>query len=250
MSAMQKIVVLGATSEIAQQVQRVLARQGWEFLLVARSTARLSAVAADLRSRGAKQVIEYTADLADISRHTQLMAFVQERFPDFDCVLLAYGTMQDPEQCRHSVELSLREWDTNFVSAAALLTLFADVLEQKGAGCIAAITSVAGDRGRSSNYVYGAAKGALNIFLQGLRGRLYGSHVRVLTIKPGPVTTPMTAGLRQEKMFAAPAAVARDICRALDSSSRKEILYTPFYWRYVMAILKLIPERIFKRLTI
>lgn len=247
---MQKVIVLGATSEIAQQVQRMLAHQGKELLLVARSTGRLPAVAADLRVRGAMQVIEYAADLADISQHPQFLSFVWKHFADFDCVLVAYGSMQEQEQCRHSVEMSRREWEANFVSAAALLTLFADVLEQRGGGCIAAITSIAGDRGRSSNYVYGAAKGALNIFLQGLRARLHRSRVRVLTIKPGPVKTPMTLGLCQGRMFAAPTNVAKDICRALEGPSQKEILYTPSYWRYLMAVLKLVPESIFKRLAV
>src|ERR1039458_4056121 len=109
MKAMQKIIVLGATSEIAQQVQRILARKGKELLLVARSTGRLSAVAADLRVRGAVQVIEYTADLADISQHPSLLSFVWEHFADFDCVLLAYGSMQEQEQCRHSLEMRSEE---------------------------------------------------------------------------------------------------------------------------------------------
>lgn len=166
---MEKIVVLGATSEIAQQTQRILARGQKEMLLAARSGERLRSVAADLRVRGAEQVIEYTTDLADISQHAQLVAFVVENFADFDTVLLAYGSLLPQEKCRHSVELSLLEWHTNFTSAASLLTLFADILEQRGSGCLAVITSVAGDRGRNANYVYGAAKAGLNVFLQGLR---------------------------------------------------------------------------------
>ena len=246
---MEKIVILGATSEIAQQVQRILARDRKQMLLVGRSAERLDIVAGDLRVRGAKEVITFCADLADLSQHAQVVSFVQQYFGDFDCVLLAYGIMQDQEECRHSVEMSLREWQTNFVSAAALLTLFADILEKRGSGCIAAITSVAGDRGRSSNYVYGSAKGAMSLFLQGLRGRLHKSHVRVLTIKPGPVKTPMTAGLPQDRGFADPVDVAQDICRALKPGSRN-ILYTPWYWRHVMAVVRAIPEVLFKRLSI
>src|SRR5580704_547517 len=147
---MEKIVILGATSEIAQQTQRLLAGQEKEMLLVARSADRLRSVAADLRVRGARQVLEYACDLADVSQHAELISFVQEHFPDFDSVLLAYGTLLPQEKCRHSVELSLSEWQTNFTSAAALLTLFADILEQRGSGCLAVITSVAGDRGRSA----------------------------------------------------------------------------------------------------
>jgi short-subunit dehydrogenase len=246
---MEKIVVLGATSEIAQHTQRILARGQKEMLLVARSAERLRSVAADLRVRGARQIIEYTADLADISQHAPLVSFVLENFPDFDSVLLAYGSLLPQEKCQHSVELSLLEWQTNFTSAASLLTLFADILEQRGSGCLAVITSVAGDRGRSSNYIYGAAKAGLSVFLQGLRGRLYRSKVRVLTIKPGPVRTPMTSEMPQGKLFADPEGVARDICRALDGG-RQETLYTPGRWRYIMAAINLVPETIFKRLSI
>jgi decaprenylphospho-beta-D-erythro-pentofuranosid-2-ulose 2-reductase len=246
---MERIVVLGATSEIAQQVQRILAGQQKEMLLVARTPDRLQSVAADLRVRGAKRVIEYVADLADISQHAELVSFVQESFPDFDTVLLAYGTLLPQEKCRHSVDLSLTEWQTNFTSAAALVTRFADILEHRGSGCIAVITSVAGDRGRSANYVYGAAKAGMNVFLEGLRGRLHRSKVRVLTIKPGPVKTPMTSEMPEGRLFADPANVAEDICRAIENR-RKDTLYTPARWRYIMAAINLIPETIFKRLSI
>ena len=246
---MERIVILGATSEIAQHTQRILARGQKEMLLVARSPERLRSVAADLRVRGAKQVIEYTADLADISQHAQLVSFVIENFPDFETVLLAYGSLLPQEKCRHSVDLSMREWHTNFTSAASLLTLFADVLEQRGSGCLAVITSVAGDRGRSANYVYGAAKAGLNVFLQGLRGRLFRSKVRVLTIKPGPVRTPMTSEMEQGKLFAESRRLPRISAAALESG-RKETLYTPSYWRYIMAAINLVPETIFKRLSI
>jgi decaprenylphospho-beta-D-erythro-pentofuranosid-2-ulose 2-reductase len=246
---MERIVILGATSEIAQHTQRILARGQKEMLLVARSPERLRSVAADLRVRGAKQVIEYTADLADVSQHAQLVSFVMENFPDFETVLLAYGSMLPQEKCRHSVDLSMREWHTNFTSAASLLTLFADVLEQRGSGCLAVITSVAGDRGRSANYVYGAGKAGLNAFLEGLRGRLHRSKVRVLTIKPGPVRTPMTSEMEQGNLFVEPTEVAADICQALESGL-KETLYTPAYWRYIMAAINLVPETIFKKLSI
>jgi decaprenylphospho-beta-D-erythro-pentofuranosid-2-ulose 2-reductase len=246
---MERIVIFGATSEIAQHAQRILARGQKEMLLVARSPERLRSVAADLRVRGAKQVLEYTADLADISQHAQLVSFVVENFPDFETVLLAHGSLLPQEKCRHSVDLSMREWHTNFTSAASLLTLFADVLEQRGSGCLAVITSVAGDRGRSANYVYGAGKAGLNAFLEGLRGRLYRSKVRVLTIKPGPVRTPMTSEMEQGNLFAEPAEVAADICAALESG-QQETLYTPAYWRYIMAAINLVPESIFKRLSI
>ena len=141
-----------------------------------------------------------------------------------------------------------RELHVNYVSAAALLTLFAADLEQRRTGCIAAITSVAGDRGRRSNYVYGSAKGALSLFLQGLRSRLHPAGVKVITIKPGPVQTPMTDHLPNAARFAEPEEVARDIVRALDRRS-PDVLYTPKIWRYVMAAVEHIPETLFKRLS-
>ncbi|HEY2351827.1 MAG TPA: SDR family oxidoreductase [Candidatus Acidoferrum sp.] len=245
---MKKVVIFGATSGIAQEVQRLLIKEGIELLLVARSTERLPIVAADLETRGAVRVAMFAADLADVSTHASVLAYAQEQLPDFDTVLLAYGTMLDQETCKHSVASTLRELDTNFISAAALLTLFAEYFEARKDGCIAAITSVAGDRGRRSNYVYGSAKGALSLFLQGLRSRLHEAGVRVITIKPGPVDTSMTDGKEKGAMFADPKDVARDICRALQKRS-SGILYTPWRWRYVMAIVRAIPEPVFKRLN-
>ena len=246
---MQKIVVLGATSAIAQATQRLFAQSGKEMLLVARSPERLSLLRSDLLARGAQSVEIFPADFNEISRHEEIVKFAEEKLPGFDTVLLGFGSLLDPEQSARSVELSLQEWNTNFVSAAALLTLFANNLESRGSGCVAAITSVAGDRGRRSNYVYGAAKGALSIFLQGLRSRLYPAGVRVITIKPGPVDTPMTAHLRTGLTLAKPEVVARDIYRALENGS-PDVLYTPRYWRYIMAAIRIMPERIFKRLSI
>lgn len=245
---MKKVVILGATSGIAQEVQRLLIKEGIELLLVARSTERLTVIAADLETRGAVNVVTFAADLADVSTHAGVLAYAQEQLPEFDTVLLAYGTMLDQERCKRSVQLALRELDTNFISAAALLTLFAEYFEARKSGCIAAITSVAGDRGRRSNYVYGSAKGALSLFLQGLRSRLYEAEVRVITIKPGPVDTAMTDHMVKGAMFADPKDVAKDICRALEKRS-PEILYTPWRWRYVMAIVRAIPEPLFKRLN-
>src|SRR5208283_660508 len=121
-------------------------------------------------------------------------------------------------------------------------------LERRRTGCIAAISSVAGDRGRRSNYIYGSSKGALSLFLQGLRNRLYPSGVRVLTIKPGPVRTPMTDALPGSRHFTDPGRVGRDIVRGLEERS-PDVLYTPGFWRYIMIVVRLIPEAIFKRLS-
>src|ERR1700686_3731965 len=247
-TTMKKIVVLGATSGIAVEVQRQLARQGCELLLVARSQQRLAELRADLSIRGARQVLAYAADLSSIQQHSAIVEFVRRQLPDFDTVLLAYGSMQDQKISEASVDVMLEELRVNFVSACAILNLFAADLEQRRTGCIAAITSVAGDRGRRSNYVYGSAKGALSLFLQGLRSRLHPAGVRVITIKPGPVQTPMTDHLPNAARFADPQQVARDIVRALERRS-PDVLYTPKIWRYVMTVVQQSPETIFKRLS-
>ncbi|MGB6387159.1 MAG: SDR family NAD(P)-dependent oxidoreductase [Terriglobales bacterium] len=247
-AALKKIVVLGATSGIALEVQRQLAQQGCELLLVARSPQRLAEIQGDLEIHGAGQVFTYSADLASIQQHAAIFEFARRTFPDFDTVLLAYGSMHSQQESESSVDVLLDELLVNFTSATAILTLFAADLERRRTGCVAAITSVAGDRGRRSNYVYGSAKGALSLFLQGLRSRLHPAGVRVITIKPGPVQTAMTDHLPNSARFADPELVARHIVRALERRS-PDVLYTPRIWRYVMTAVRQIPEGIFKRLS-
>jgi decaprenylphospho-beta-D-erythro-pentofuranosid-2-ulose 2-reductase len=245
---MQRVVILGATSGIAQALQRLLAKNGKEMLLVGRSPERLSALRGDLLVRGAREVVTFPADLADVTTHVPVLEFARNQLTNFDTVLLAYGTMLDQRECQRSPVLACLEIETNFVSAVALLTVFAEHFANVGAGCIAAITSVAGDRGRRSNYVYGAAKGALSLFLQGLRSRLYPIGVKVITIKPGPVKTAMTDQMEKSGIFVDPEQVARDIYRALEKRS-PDVLYTPRRWRLIMAGVRALPESVFKRLS-
>jgi len=245
---MRKVVVLGATSGIALAVERLLAERGCELLLVARSSERLTALQSDLLARGAAQALTCVADLASIDQHAAIFDYARRSLPDFDTVFLAYGSMHDQKESKSSIGVLLDELHVNFVSASAILTLFAAEFEQRRTGCIAAITSVAGDRGRPSNYVYGSAKGALSLFLQGLRSRLHPAGVKVITIKPGPVQTPMTDHLDNAARFADPDLVARDIVRALERRS-PDVLYTPRIWRYIMTAVEHVPEAIFKRLS-
>jgi decaprenylphospho-beta-D-erythro-pentofuranosid-2-ulose 2-reductase len=247
-TAMKKVVILGATSGIALEVERQMALQGCELLIVGRSQQRLAELQVDLAVRGARQVFTYAADLACVQQHAAIFDFARRTFPDFDTVLLAYGSMRDQKDSETSVDVLLDELQVNFVSATAILTLFAAELGRRRTGCLAAITSVAGDRGRRSNYVYGSAKGALSLFLQGLRSRLHSSGVSVITIKPGPVQTAMTDHLPDAARFADPKQVARDIVRALERRS-PDVLYTPRVWRYIMSGVQQIPESIFKRLS-
>lgn len=244
---MKKIVILGATSTMIQPLLRLLARDGNEFLLVARSQDRLDAVRTDLLARGAANVLTFESDFT--SPPDLAYSFAEHCFRDFDTLLLSYGTMLDQARCQVEVDSATRELHTNFVSAVALLTLFAKHFELRHSGTIAVISSVAGDRGRRSNYVYGAAKAGLSTYLQGLRSRMHRHGVRVLTIKPGPVHTAMTSNVANLAMPASPDDIVMDLYDALQSSTCC-VLYTPRRWRWIMTALTLIPERLFKRLEV
>jgi decaprenylphospho-beta-D-erythro-pentofuranosid-2-ulose 2-reductase len=246
-AGIKKVVVLGATSGIAQPLLRMMAKDGKELLLVARSQERLDAVRSDLLARGAANVLTFEADL--VSSQELVVSFAKECFPDFDTLLLTYGAMLDQALCQVSPEDAVRELETNFVSAVAVLTRFVEYFESRRSGTIAVITSVAGERGRRSNYVYGAAKGGLSIFLQGLRSRMHRSGVRVVTIKPGPVATAMTANRPKVPLLASSELVSGNIYRALEHSAA-EVVYVPPRWRWIMAAVRMVPERVFKRLSV
>jgi decaprenylphospho-beta-D-erythro-pentofuranosid-2-ulose 2-reductase len=244
---MKRIVILGAGSSIAQAVERLMAKDGLDLCLVGRSESRLKALQSDLVARGAHQVSICESDLDDAHTHAGLLRNITQTFGAFDTVLLAYGSLLDQPATQTSAELALREIHTNFVSAASLLTLFAECLAAEKSGTIAVITSVAGDRGRRSNYVYGSAKGGLSLFVEGLRSRMHPLGVRVVTIKPGPVDTPMTASMPKKKGFASPEAVGKDIYRFLQRS-RGDVLYTPAKWRLIMAAVRGLPHWAIKRI--
>lgn len=240
--------MVGATSAIAMATAREYAREGARLFLVARDAERLAAVAADLRVRGAAAVETAVLDARDRARHESLLDAVEATLGPPDVVLLAHGVLPDQSRCEQSVAATLESIEVNFTSTVALLTLLANRLEARRGGVIAVIGSVAGDRGRQSNYVYGAAKGGLAIFLQGLRNRLHRSGVVVVTLKPGFVDTPMTAAVPKNPLFASAATAGRAIHRAIER--RRDVVYIPWFWRPIMAAVKSLPEALFKRLRL
>ena len=245
---MRHILIIGATSAIAEATARHFARDGDRLFLVARNPERLSAVAADLKNRGASQVEALVLDANDTGQHAALVAQADAALGGLDMVLIAHGTLSDQNACETSYETTLAELHTNCLSVISLLTHIANLFEKQRNGTIAVISSVAGDRGRQSNYVYGTAKAAVTTFLQGLRGRLHRSGVNVITIKPGFVDTPMTAGFRKGLLWASPERVGKGIYRAIDR--RKGTVYLPSFWIIIMTIIRVIPEGMFKRLKI
>ncbi|MFP4321275.1 MAG: SDR family oxidoreductase [Anaerolineales bacterium] len=245
---MRKMLVLGATSAIAHATLKHFAADGAELYLVGRDADKLRIIQDDLLVRGAQRAEIQALDLTDRAAHPALIAAAKEWLGGLDAVLMAHGTLPDQEKIQHSVEDTLRELDVNFLSAVSLLTLIAEEFEAQRRGSITVISSVAGDRGRMSNYVYGTAMGAKSLFLGGLRARLAKSDVHVLTVKPGFVDTPMTAHLKKNPLYASPETVGETIYKA--TKAGKDEIYVPFFWRYIMLIIRSMPERIFKRLSL
>jgi short-subunit dehydrogenase len=246
---MKNILIIGATSAIATACARRWAPTGARFFLTARNAERLQQVAADLGARGATRTACGQLDIDDLDAHAALLQRVGDELGDIDIVLIAPGTLPDQQACEQDPAVAVREFNTNAVSLIALLTPLANRMEAQERGVIAVISSVAGDRGRPSNYLYGSAKAALSAFCEGLRARLAKSGVHLLTIKPGFVATPMTAGLPLSgPLVATTDKVASDIVRAIEK--RKDVLYTPWFWAGIMLIIRSIPQRVFKRLSL
>jgi decaprenylphospho-beta-D-erythro-pentofuranosid-2-ulose 2-reductase len=242
----QFVAIFGATSAIAHETAKLFASQGSQLLLIGRSQAHLAANAADIIARGAKQVETITADLADTSSHDQLWTKCRNIMPQIDTVLLAHGYLGDQKIAAESFKETSKIFEVNALSPISLLTVIANDFERKKAGTIAVITSVAGDRGRQSNYVYGASKAAVICFLSGLRNRLFASGIKVIDIRPGFIDTPMTQHLQNKPLVASASLAGKQIFSAILAG--KDIIYVPKRWQLVMTIIRLIPEQIFKRL--
>jgi short-subunit dehydrogenase len=245
---MQRVLIIGATSAIAEATARLFAARGAKLYLVARNTERLKDIGQDLLVRGANEVGHSALDVNHIDAHEGVLEAAWQKLGGVDIVLIAHGTLPDQKACEASVNVALEEFATNASSTIALLTPIANRMTASGQGTIAVISSVAGDRGRASNYLYGAAKAAVSEFLSGLRQRLAKQGVNVLTIKPGFVDTPMTREFRKGALWATPEAVASGICRAIDR--RRAVAYLPWFWMGIMLVIKHIPEAIFKRVKL
>lgn len=252
---MKTIVIFGAASAIAQATAKELLSKNPHYILLDRDQEKLHIVAQDLKTRDASQVNTIATDLSDTTKHIELWNQIKSiSMPD--TVLIAYGTLGDQKASEKDWHIAEKELMTNFMSVASLLTLVANDFQKaseaqeanaaKETHSIIAISSVAGDRGRKSNYIYGSAKGALSIFLAGLRNRLSSHNVNVITIKPGFVDTPMTASFKKGLLWAKPEAIAKDIVSAIQK--KRAVVYTPWFWRYIMIIIRLIPESIFKKM--
>jgi short-subunit dehydrogenase len=245
----RNILVIGATSAIAEATARLWAMPGCRLHLAARNAARLEAVARDLQVRGAN----VCTAILDVNDHSAREAVIDVAFQDLqrvDVVLVAHGDLSDQAQCERSLVATVNALNTNAVSTVALLTDIANRLQIQGSGIIAVLGSVAGDRGRKSNYVYGSCKALIATFMEGLAGRLRPFGVGVIVIKPGFVDTPMTAHVvKKGLLWAQPAAVAAVIDRRV-AAGRSGSFYAPRVWGLIMLVIRLLPAPILYRLNI
>jgi len=244
----RRILVLGATSGIAEACIRIWAERGENLYLVARNADRLAAVAADARTRGANYVDFAVADLDQTAIHPDLLAHAINSLAGLDVAYLALGVLGEQPKAERTFEEAGKILHTNFVAPVSLLTWLANYCAQRHSGTLAVLSSVAGDRGRKSNYGYGSSKAGLSAFLAGLRNRIDREGVTVMTIKPGPVKTAMTQSMKGSEKFADVDKVAATIVKAIDN--KQDVVYVPGIWRIIMGVIKIIPERTFKKLNL
>lgn len=250
MTSLTRTVIVGATSAIAEQCARQwLAQAPADLLLVGRDATRLERVAADLQVRSPESHVRVAA--LDFHSPRAMADLVTSAFADGapERVLIAHGLLPDQAACQCDLGLAADALWTNGASAALLAEAFAGAMQDAGRGCLGIIGSVAGDRGRKTNYVYGAAKGLVDRYAQGLQHRLAATAVRVVLIKPGPTDTPMTAHLRaQGQSLASAEAVARAIVAGMQRGV--PVVYAPGIWRWIMLVIRHLPRAVFNRLEI
>jgi len=243
---MSMVLIIGAKSDIAKAVARKYAEQGYDLFLAARGSDELAALASDIEIRSQRNVKYGELDILDFDSHQAFYDALEEKPVG---VVSAVGYLGSQEKAQNDFAEAQRIVNTNYLGIVSLFDIIAADFESRGSGFLVGISSVAGDRGRKSNYIYGSAKAAFSAYLSGLRNRLYAAGVQVLTVKPGFVATSMTEGMDlPAKLTAQPEQVAADIFRAQQKG--KSILYTKWIWRWIMLIIQHIPEWQFKRMSL
>jgi len=244
----KRILIIGATSAIAKATARIYAAQGCQLHLIARNQETLQATADDLKVRGASDVTFSTLDVNEFEKHKEVLQAALKSLNGVDIALICHGSLPDQQASEKDFELAHHEINTNGLSVVSLLTTLSAYFEDQRHGTIAVVTSVAGDRGRQSNFVYGSVKAMVSTYLQGLRGRLLPHNVHVVDIRPGFVDSPMTAHLQKGPLWSSPELIGKVIVSSI--SKRRHTVYAPFYWRFIMLIVRSIPEMLFKRIKL
>jgi decaprenylphospho-beta-D-erythro-pentofuranosid-2-ulose 2-reductase len=242
------VVIFGATSRIARELALRFAERGNAICVAGRDAGEIDAIANDIAVRTGVRAIGRVFDAADPASHPALVANIEAELGPLTAAVVAFGDMGDQKRAEADPEHLQRVLVTNFVGAATLLEALAAPMASRGKGALVVIGSVAGDRGRQSNYAYGSAKAGLEAFVGGLRNRLFRRGVHVLLVKPGFIDTRMTWGLETRIPIASPEALSRAVIEALDRKA--DTLYHPAFWRLVMGVIRTMPEAVFKRLSL
>ncbi len=241
-----RVLILGANSDVAESLAQLLALKGHELILAGRSQEKLIALKSDLEIKYDSKCSIAIFDAEEIKSHA---SFYQSLVKKPDWVICAFGLLVEQADTNENFELSLKSYLVNMMGAISILDIIANDFSERKNGVIVGISSVAGDRGRASNYTYGSAKAGFTTYLSGLRNRLYKSGVHVVTVKPGFIKTKMTEHLDLPKILtASPSLVAAKIEQAIHK--KKNVIYVKWVWRYVMMMIKVIPEGIFKKLNL
>jgi decaprenylphospho-beta-D-erythro-pentofuranosid-2-ulose 2-reductase len=242
----KNILIIGASSSVAKNCARIWANDKNNFFLIGRNNEKLYSLASDLRVRGSKNVYTQAIKFNEISEYKNFLEEPKKKFQSIDIVLIAHGSLGDQNESEKNLELMLNEINVNAISTISILSILANYFEEKKEGTIVVISSIAGDKGRASNYIYGSAKAMVTTFVSGLRQRLSNKNVSLITIKLGIVDTPMTSKLKKNFLWSSSYSVAKKIVNAV--SNNKEEVYVPGFWRIIILIIKLIPNKIFKKM--
>lgn len=242
------VLILGATSRIAHELAHRYAENGQSVFVAARDASEAARIAADVGVRTQGTCASGHFDATDFESHAAFLEQVRGTVGPVDVAILAFGDMGEQKESENHFDAARHVIDVNYTAAVSLCELLATHMTDRAGGSIVGIASVAGDRGRQSNYIYGSAKGAFALYLQGLRNRLFKSGVHVMTVKLGFVDTRMTFGLQTGIPIASPEAVSRAIFEA--QRARTDVFYYPQFWRGIMSVIKAIPESAFKRLSL
>ena len=240
-----KILIVGATSAIAIATARRFAIRNPHFCLFARNINKMESVSKDLIIRGAASAKCLSIDLVDQDQQTAKIKEAFSLFKGFDVVLVCYGFLPNQSQCETNIKQINNALDCNALSVLSLLTTLVPYMENSNKATIAVVTSVAGDRGRRSNFIYGSAKAMVSSYLQGLRGKLAKTNISLLEIRPGLVDSPMTSHLPKTRLFSSPDTIGKKIEWGIDK--QKTTIYAPGYWRPIMWVVKLMPDKLFMR---
>lgn len=245
---MKKILVIGANSSLVKETLLKLVNRQSEVFLVARDCKKLILLEEDLRSLGIAHISKLEFDLSDVECYSVLIDKAWAALRHVDLVLIGHGTMPSQIELVSSIETTINLYKINLLSPVLLLLRISEKMESQGSGHIAVFSSIAGDFGKSSNFIYGSAKGGLTIFLQGLRSRLNRKGITISTIKPGPVNTPMTSQNKDVRLMISAQNAGNIIASKI--LKKREIIYVPWWWSLVIGFLRILPERYAKKLQI